>query len=67
MTRSPRHSLARRGELATPVAARMFEEKRGFLQVTSGYPWNVGLQTGVITIREAETIWREQGGWFDAR
>jgi hypothetical protein len=20
-----------------------------------------------ITIREAETIWREQGGWFDAR
>lgn len=25
------------------------------------------LQTGVIQIREADTIWREQGGWFDAR
>ena len=23
--------------------------------------------TGHITIREADTIWREQGGWFDAR
>src|SRR3954470_9597376 len=22
---------------------------------------------GTITIREADTIWREQGGWFDAR
>jgi hypothetical protein len=20
-----------------------------------------------ITIREADTIWREEGGWFDAR
>ena len=23
--------------------------------------------TGTITIREADTIWHEQGGWFDAR
>ena len=23
--------------------------------------------TGPITIREADTIWREEGGWFDAR
>jgi redox-sensitive bicupin YhaK (pirin superfamily) len=23
--------------------------------------------TGTVTIREAETIWHEQGGWFDAR
>jgi hypothetical protein len=22
---------------------------------------------GTITIREADTIWREDGGWFDAR
>jgi redox-sensitive bicupin YhaK (pirin superfamily) len=27
----------------------------------------MGTSTGAITIREAETIWREQGGWFDAR
>ena len=25
------------------------------------------LSTGTITIREADTIWREEGGWFDAR
>jgi quercetin 2,3-dioxygenase len=24
-------------------------------------------QTSTVTIREADTIWREQGGWFDAR
>jgi len=24
-------------------------------------------RTGSVTIREASTIWREQGGWFDAR
>jgi hypothetical protein len=23
--------------------------------------------TGTVTIREADTIWREEGGWFDAR
>ena len=23
--------------------------------------------TGVVTIREADTIWHEEGGWFDAR
>ena len=23
--------------------------------------------TGKVTIREADTIWREEGGWFDAR
>jgi redox-sensitive bicupin YhaK (pirin superfamily) len=27
----------------------------------------VSLQTGTVTIREADTIWHEQGGWFDAR
>jgi quercetin 2,3-dioxygenase len=25
------------------------------------------IPTGTITIREADTIWHEQGGWFDAR
>jgi quercetin 2,3-dioxygenase len=25
------------------------------------------MQTGAVTIRDADTIWREQGGWFDAR
>lgn len=23
--------------------------------------------SATVTIREADTIWREQGGWFDAR
>jgi redox-sensitive bicupin YhaK (pirin superfamily) len=27
----------------------------------------VKLQSGGVTIREADTIWHEQGGWFDAR
>ena len=27
----------------------------------------MGASTGTITIREADTIWREEGGWFDAR
>ena len=25
------------------------------------------VETSAVTIREADTIWREQGGWFDAR
>jgi quercetin 2,3-dioxygenase len=28
---------------------------------------SMGTSTGAITIREADTIWHEQGGWFDAR
>ena len=28
---------------------------------------DVSTSTGHITIREADTIWREEGGWFDAR
>jgi hypothetical protein len=27
----------------------------------------MGTTANAITIREADTIWREQGGWFDAR
>jgi redox-sensitive bicupin YhaK (pirin superfamily) len=27
----------------------------------------MSLQTGAITLRDADTIWHEQGGWFDAR
>ncbi|MDP8905530.1 MAG: pirin family protein [Chloroflexota bacterium] len=27
----------------------------------------MSLQTGTVTIREAASIWRQQGGWFDAR
>ena len=28
---------------------------------------DMGPSTGNVTIREADTIWREEGGWFDAR
>ena len=28
---------------------------------------NMRSDTGSVTIREADTIWREEGGWFDAR
>lgn len=27
----------------------------------------MNLQSGTVTIREADTIWQEEGGWFDAR
>ena len=27
----------------------------------------MGASTGRIIFREADTIWHEQGGWFDAR
>ncbi len=27
----------------------------------------MSLQTGAVTLRDADTIWHEQGGWFEAR
>ena len=27
----------------------------------------MSLQTGAVTLRDADSIWHEQGGWFDAR
>jgi len=35
--------------------------------VKSVHNWTMSTAEGSVTIREADTIWHEEGGWFDAR